>query len=536
MSIAMLAPPLVSRRAINPWIVAAAVVIPTFMEVLDTTIANVALRYIAGGLSAAVIDSEWVLTSYLAANATILPISGWLSARLGRRNYFLLSIAVFTFASGLCGMATSLGQIILFRVIQGLAGGGLQPSSQGVLLDAFPPEKQGAAQTMFGVAALLAPVVGPTLGGYLTVQYNWRWIFNINLPVGTLALVVCYFVVDDPDYLKKERAELRRRPLNFDYIGLGLLALVMSCWEIMLSKGQEWDWLGDPFWRVQTLLILFVVGLGCLIFREMRIGNPIVNFRVLGERNLAASCIIIFCAFGVLYGASTSLPGLLQSLFGYDAYVSGLVQSPAGIFSIMMLLIGGILLGRGLDARWLVGTGLLVMAAGCYWMALMNLYISPWQVVWPRVVMICGLSMIFAPLNVAAFKYTPRHLRGAAVGLFALLRNEGGSVGTSMAQTIQERREQFHLSRVGENIDSLNPYVQSFLQRGQAFFMQHTGDPAGSQERTLQVLADLRQQQAASLAYFDVFWLCAALGVALIFLVPLMKRSVAEKGAHVGGE
>src|SRR5213079_2281523 len=220
------------RPRFGPWLVAIAVLVPTFMEVLDTTIANVALRYIAGGLSAAVTDSEWVITSYLAANAIVLTISGWLSARLGRRNYFMLSIAVFTLASALCGMATSLGQIILFRVLQGLAGGGLQPSSQGVLLDAFPPEKQGAAQTMFGIAALLAPVVGPTLGGYLTVQYDWRWIFYINLPVGAVALLVCYFVVDDPEYLKKERARLLSRPLNFDYIGLGLLALVMSCWEI----------------------------------------------------------------------------------------------------------------------------------------------------------------------------------------------------------------------------------------------------------------------------------------------------------------
>jgi DHA2 family multidrug resistance protein len=536
MSSLALAPTAVSRRAINPWIVAIAVVIPTFMEVLDTTIANVALRYIAGGLSAAVIDSEWVLTSYLAANATILPISGWISARLGRRNYFLTSIAIFTIASGLCGMATSLGQIILFRVIQGLAGGGLQPSSQGVLLDAFPPEKQGAAQTMFGIAALLAPVVGPTLGGYLTVQYDWRWIFYINLPVGALALLMCYFVVDDPDYLKKERAELGRRPLNFDYIGLGLLALTMSCWEIMLSKGQEWDWLGDPFWRVQTLMALFGLGLGSLIFRELRISNPIINFRVLGERNLAFSCLIIFCAYGVLYGASTSLPGLLQSLFGYDAYVSGLVQSPAGIFSIMILLVAGTLIGRGIDVRWLIGVGLALMAAGCYWMSVMNLYISPWQVIWPRVVMIMGLSMVFAPLNVAAFKYTPRLLRGAAVGLFALLRNEGGSVGTSMAQTIQERREQFHLSRIDDNLDLLNPYVQSYLDRAQAFFLQYTGDPAGSQQMALQGLANLRQQQAASLAYFDVFWICAVLGVSLIGLVFFMKRSVAEKGAHVGAE
>jgi DHA2 family multidrug resistance protein len=521
---------------ISPWVVALAVVIPTFMEVLDTTIANVALRYIAGGLSAAVIDSEWVLTSYLAANATILPISGWISARLGRRNYFLLSIAVFTLASGLCGLATSLGQLILFRVIQGLAGGGLQPSSQGVLLDAFPPEKQGAAQTMFSIAALLAPVVGPTLGGYLTVQYDWRWIFYINLPVGALALVMCYFLVEDPDYLKKEKAELRRRPLNLDYIGLGLLALVMSCWEIMLSKGQEWDWLGDPFWRVQSLLALFVVGLGALIFRQLRIDNPVVNFRVLRERNLAASCVIIFCAYAVLYGVSTSLPGLLQSLFGYDAYVSGLVQSPAGVFSILALVVVGVLLGRGVDARWLIAGGLLVMAAGCYWMALMNLYISPWQVVWPRVVTITGLSMIFAPLNVAAFKYIPTHLRGAAVGLFALLRNEGGSVGTSMAQTIQERRLQFHASRVDEFLDPLNPHVNTFMEQARAFFYQQTGDAARSQQLAVQVLENLRQQQAESLAYFDVFWLCAVLGVALAFLVLLMKRSVAEKGAHVGAE
>jgi DHA2 family multidrug resistance protein len=536
MSSVTLAPTTVSRPAINPWIVAIAVVIPTFMEVLDTTIANVALRYIAGGLSASNVDSEWVLTSYLAANATILPISGWLSAHLGRRNYFLLSIAVFTLASGLCGMATNLEQLILFRVIQGLAGGGLQPSSQGVLLDAFPPEKQGGAQTMFGVAALLAPVVGPTLGGYLTVTYDWRWIFYINLPVGALALLVCYFVVDDPDYLKKERAELRRRPLHFDYIGLGLLVLIMSCWEVMLSKGQEWDWYNDPFWRVQTLFILFVLGLGGLIFRELRIANPVVNFRPLGERNFAASCIIIFCAFAVLYGASTSLPGLLQSLFGYDAYVSGLVQSPSGFFSIMMMLVVGVLLGRGTDARWLIAGGLLVMAAGNYWMALMNLYISPWQVIWPRVVMIVGLSMIFAPINVAAFKYTPTHLRGAAVGLLALLRNEGGSVGTSLAQTLVQRREQFHTARVGEFLDPLNPAVNSFSEQARAFFFQQSGDPAASQQMTWQALADLRQQQAASLAYFDDFWLFAVLAVGLVLLVPLMKRSVAEKGEHIGAE
>lgn len=536
MSRMALAPTAASRPAINPWFVAAAVVVPTFMEVLDTTIANVALRYIAGGLSASNVDSEWVLTSYLAANATILPITGWLSAHLGRRNYFLLSIAIFTIASGLCGIATTLEQLILFRVIQGLGGGGLQPSSQAILLDSFPPEKQGAAQTMFGIAALLAPVVGPTLGGYLTVNYNWRWIFYINVPVGALGLLAAYVLVHDPDHVKKQRAELRRKPLNFDYIGLGLLVLMMSSWEVMLSKGQEWDWYNDPFWRVQALFIVFVVGLGLLVFRQLRIANPVVDFRPLGERNFAASCVIIFCAYGVLYGASTSLPGLLQSLYGYDAYASGLVQSPSGIFSIMGLVVVGALIGRGLDARWLIAGGLLIMAAGNYWMALLNLYVSPSQLVWPRVVLIVGLSMVFVSINVAAFKYIPPQLRGAAVGLFALLRNEGGSVGTSMAQAFKWRREHFHTARVGEFLDPFNSSVTSFLEEARAFALQHTGDPGAAQQIALQALADLRDQQATSLAYFDDFWLFAMIALALVLLVPLMKRSVAEPGEHVGAE
>jgi DHA2 family multidrug resistance protein len=536
MSSVALAPSVPVRRAINPWVIAGVVLLPTFMEVLDTTIANVALRYIAGGLAAAVTDSEWVITSYLAANAMILPISGWLSANVGRRNYFMLSIAIFTLASALCGFATSLGQIILFRVLQGLAGGGLQPSTQGILLDSFPPEKQGAAMAMFGIAALIAPIVGPTLGGWLVVNYDWRWIFLINVPVGMVALVAAFFLVDDPDYLKAERAKRRGRPLNFDYIGLGLLALVMSSWEILLSKGQEWDWLGDPFWRIQTLVTLFAGGVIILVLWEMRIQNPIVNFRVLGERNFAMSCIIIFSSFAVLYAASIALPAMLQALFGYDAYRAGLVLSPAGISSITMIALTGILMGRGLDARWMIGAGLVGLAISNYWMSQLNLQISPIQVVWPRMVLTLGLGLIFAPLNVAAFKYTPLQLRGAAVGLLALLRNEGGSVGTSMSQTFQERREQFHLSRLGESLNPLDPQTNSFLERATGFFHQHTGDPAGSQQRALQALDNLRQQQASSLAYFDVFWIAAVVAVCLIPLVLLMKRSVAEKGEHIGAE
>ena len=528
--------PATPRVARNPWLVAAIVVVPTFMEVLDTTIAVVALRYIAGGLSAAVDDSEWVLTSYLAANAVILPITGWLSAHLGRRNYFLASIAIFTLSSLLCGLAGNLGQLILFRVIQGLAGGGLQPSSQGVLLDAFPREKQGVAMTLFGFAALLAPVIGPTLGGWITDSYSWRWVFLINVPVGIFALGGCYVLLRDPDYLVAERVELRKQPFHFDSIGLSLLVVVMVSWEVMLSKGQEWDWLGDPFWRVQTLATLFAAGLVALIVWELRDRNPVVNFRVLGERNFAACCLIIFCAYLALYGASTSLPGLLQSLFGYDALNSGLVMSPAGIAAVLAMPIVGRLLGQQMDARWLIAVGLLTMTAGNYWMSQLNLDISPSQVVWPRVLVVAGLAVCFAPANVAAYLYTPLALRGAAVGLLSLLRNEGGSVGTSLAQTVQERRDQFHTLRLGESLDPFNPAAASFLEKAQGAFLQQTGDPVAAQRLAWQALENLRQQQASSLAYFDAFWMMAMLTFAVAFAVLLMKRSVAEKGSHVGSE
>jgi DHA2 family multidrug resistance protein len=525
-----------SRPAVNYWIVAAIVVVPTFMEILDTTIANVALRYIAGGLSAAQSDAEWVITSYLAANAIILPITGWLSARLGRRNYFLLSITGFTLASALCGFSTNLGMMIVCRIVQGLSGGGLQPGTQGVLLDAFPEEKQGTAMTLFGVAAIIAPIIGPTLGGWICVDYDWRWIFLINVPLGLVALIGAYAVVQDPEYLKKETAELRRQPLNFDYIGLGLLSLVMACWEITLSKGQEWDWMGDPFWRVQTLAALFVLGLVALIVREMRTSHPIINFRVLGERNLAVACIIMFIAFAVLYGASIALPSMLQELFGYDALRSGLVLSPSGASSLAAMVVVGVLMGRGADARWMCGIGMAVMAAGCYWMAVMNLEISPWQVIWPRMLLTLGLGLLFAPMTVAAYKYTPVHLRGAAVGLLSLLRTEGGSVGTSMAQTVEERREQFHTARLNEWLGPLNSHVTQYLTSAQQYFQQTTGEAGRSLQMALQTLEGLRQQQAASLAYFDVFWLSAVLMAALVFLILMMKRSVAEKGEHIGGE
>jgi MFS transporter, DHA2 family, multidrug resistance protein len=379
-------------------------------------------------------------------------------------------------------------------------------------------------------------VVGPTLGGYITDNYGWRWVFYINIPVGLLALIMCHAVVSDPDYLKAQSAEARKEHRAFDTVGLSLLAIAMTSWEVLLSKGQEWDWFGDPFFRVQTLALLFVLGLGGLVVRETRYDNPLINFRTLKDPNFRVCCIIIFCAFAALYGNTVSLPALLQTLFGYDATTSGLVLSPSGIFAIMMLAIVGRLLGRGADARYLMATGLFIMALASYWISRLNLEIGPWHIVWPRVVFIIGLSTIFAPLNVAAFINIPPQLRGAAVGLLALLRNEGGSVGTSVAQTIVQRRDQFHDLRLGENLDSLNPAVNSYLDQTQPIFLQQTGDPVAAKQMALQTLANLREQQSLALSYFDAFFVIAVVAVALVVFVFFMKRSVAVKGAHVVAE
>lgn len=529
MSSATVPLPLSSPMRVSPWFIGAAVIIPTFIGVVGTTNVGVARPYIAGGLSAPSADDEWVMISYLAAHAFILPITGWLSAHFGRRNYFLWSIAVFTIASVLCGMAASLPHLILYRVIQGLAAGGLQPSAQAILLDSIPSEKQGTAQSMFVIALLVGPIIGPVFSGWLVRNYDWRWIFYVNAPVGLVAFLACYTVLEDPDHLRQERAELKKRPLNFDGIGLGLLGLVIASWETMLGKGQEWDWLDDSFGRVQTLLIVFILALAGLLYRELTFASPAINFRVLRERNFAVSCGHTFGTFAVLYAASIALPLMLLTTFGYDAYAAGNVLWPAGVFAAVTLLVAGRLIGWGIDARRLIASGLLVMAAGNYWMALMNLDISPWKAIWPRVVMITGLSLMIAPLNVAAFLYTPKHMRGAAVGLLALLRNEGCSFGVTTVQTLQDRRNQFHTARMGDYLDGFNPAVTSFLQQVQAVMCQQTGDTAGSQQMALQMLADLRQQQATSFAFFDVFWVAAVASLLLAFLVILMKRSVVKK-------
>jgi len=531
MSVAPLA-----RPKVNPWFIAVAVSIATFMEVLDTSIANVALRYIAGGLSAANNDSEWVITSYLAANAAVLLLSGWLSRYLGRRNYYLASVALFTASSAACGLATSLEQLIFFRVLQGIGGGGLQPVTQAVLVDTFPPEQQGSAQTLFGISALIAPVLGPTLGGYIADNYSWEWIFLINVPMGLVAFGLNYWLLEDPEYLKEERRELKSKPLNFDYVGLGLIVIVMSTMEVILSKGQEWDWFSDTSWRLQTFTAVFGVGLVGIIVWESKHPAPILNLAPFKDRNFVACGIVAYVTFAILYASMTLLPGMLQSLFGYNAEWSGLVMSPAGLFSIPTMVVVGFLIGKRVDSRWLIMIGAAIMAGGAYWFSQLNIEVSPGQIIWPRVVQQIGTAFMFAPLSVAAFIYLPKELRGAAAGIFAVLRNEGGSAGTSMGKTLVQRRLPLHTDRLGEGLNPLSSPFTDAMHQGQSFFDVSTGDPATSQAMTLQAIDNLRQQQAGTLAYLDGFYVFAILALGIIPLALLMRRSVAEPGQHIGVE
>ena len=430
-------------------------------------------------------------------------------------------------------MATSLTQIIVFRVFQGLAGGGLQPSSQGVLLDAFPPEKQGTAQTLFGVAALFGPIVGPTLGGWLVVNYDWRWIFYVNVPVGLLALAVNWFLVRDPEYLKKERAELRKQPLNFDVIGLGLWRWSWPRGKLCSARGRS-----GTGWATRS------AHPNAADDRRRRLRAAVVprdadqepdhQFPRASRPKPGGVLRIIFCVYAILYAASFSLPNLLQELFGYDALASGLVLSPSGFSTIAGMIVVGILLGKGVDARWLIPIGLVIAAIGNYWMSLMNLDISPWQ----------------AAAAGGAVRRVGIYLCAAERGRFqirfpAASRRGGGHVGLAP----QRRRQRRHFDRADDNgasravphlaaertSRSAPSRARCRQQQGQQFFLQHTGDPAASQHMTLQVVANLRDQQALSLAYFDVFWFCAVVPLALIALVFIMRPSVAEKGAHGGG-
>ncbi len=516
------------RPAINPWIIAVTVTMATFMEVLDTSIANVALPHMAGSLSASVDESTWVLTSYLVANAIVLPLSGWLSSVIGRKRFYMSCVALFTVSSALCGLATSLEQLVFFRVLQGLSGGGLQPSEQAILVDTFPPAKRGMAMAVYGFAVLVAPVLGPTLGGWITDNYTWRWIFYINVPVGCLSLLLSGMVLEDPPYLKQQREARRGKPFRVDFVGLGLIAVGLAALEIVLDKGQTEDWFNSIF--ITRLSIIAAVGIMAAIAWELWHPEPIINLRLFRDRNFTFAAVGVFSAFGVLYGSTVLLPQMLQTLMGYTAFQAGLVMSPAGLVTMLEMPVIGILLSRGADARWLIATGLLIVSVAAFWMSGLNLEVGPNQVIWPRIVQTMGAGLLWVPINTAAYAYISRNQVGNASGLFNLIRNEGSSMGVALSTTLLQRRTQFHQARLIEHVSALDPETTNVLGRLTQAAQAGGADPVLAHQQGLGMMYQTVQRQATGMSYLDLFWLFGALSLAVIPLVFLMRPAVAKGG------
>jgi MFS transporter, DHA2 family, multidrug resistance protein len=518
-----------ARPAINPWIIALTVTLATFMEVLDTSIANVALPHIAGNLSVSVHESTWVLTSYLVANAVILPLSGWLSTMLGRKRFYMTCVVLFTAASALCGMAASIEQLVFFRVLQGLAGGGLQPSEQAILMDTFPPARRGAAMAVYTVAILVAPVLGPTLGGYITENFSWRWIFYINLPVGVVSVMLSGLLLEDPPYLKAQRAARRGQPLRVDFIGLGLLSIGLATLELLLDKGQEHDWFDSPL--IVRLAAVSAVSLVAVVFWELRHPAPIINLRLFRDRNFSAACLCVSCAMAVIYGCNVLLPQMLQTLMGYTPLNAGLVLSPAGFVTMLEMPLIGVLLSRGFDPRKMVAAGLLILGTASMWMSGLNLGVSPAMVINPRNVQTLGAGLMFVPINMVAYAFIPKEQTNNASGLFSLVRNEGSSIGVALTNTLLERRIQFHQFRLVEHVTPSNAPASHFLAGVSGVLQSRGGDPALAHRQGLRMLYQIVQQQAAAMSYLDMFWLSSMLALAVIPLVFLMKRPAGVAGS-----
>src|SRR5271167_211911 len=422
----------------NPWLIGVVVAGAAFMEVLDTSIANVALPYIGGNLGASTDQSTWILTSYLVSNAVVLPISGWFSGLLGRKRFFILCLTIFTISSLLCGIAPSLGAIIIFRILQGAGGGGLQPLAQAILADSFPPEKRGLAFALYAVTVIVAPTIGPTLGGWITDNYSWRWIFFINLPVGILAMFLVYRLIEDPPWAKRVKGALAR----FDYVGVSLLVLGVGALQIMLDKGQEDDWFGSRF--ILTLAILTVVGLVGLVLWEWFYKKPIIDVHMFKNLNFLSANGMMFVLGIMLFASLVMMPLFLQSLLGYTAESAGLVLSGGGLLLLFMMPVIGVLTSK-IQARYLVAFGWLALSAGMYYSTRhLDLEISFRSASMLRLVQVFGLGFLFVPINLSSYVGMPTEKSNSVAGLVNFMRNIGSSVGTSMVTTVIARRAQVH--------------------------------------------------------------------------------------------
>jgi len=503
------------KPAVSPWIVAASVMLATFMVVLDSSVANVALPHIAGNLSATTDESTWVLTSYLVSNAIMLPASGWIARRIGRKRLLLISILIFTAASLLCGMALTMPMLIVARILQGIGGGGMQPLAQSILLESFPPRQHGTAMAVFGVGVIVAPIIGPTLGGWITDSYSWRWIFYINLPIGILALFMVNLFVEDPPYLRNAFKGA------IDYLGFGLMALWLGTLQLMLDKGQEADWFATPWVRwtaaVSTLaLIAFIV-------RELKDREPIVHLQIFANRNFSVGTLVT-CLYGfIMYASTAMLPLFLQTMMGYSALQSGMSVSPRGLGAMTSMIAAGLLV-RYIDGRLLMAFGFALLSYSTWLLGQINLAIGMGSVVMPNVVSGLAMGFIFVPLTTMTLSRLPKQEMGNATGIYNLMRNIGGSIGIATVTTMLVRGAQAHQNYLVANAGVGNPIAGGLVRGLQADLFSQGADMVTAQHKAVGMLYRSVQQQAALMAYMDNFRLMAFLALLCVPMLLLFQR------------
>lgn len=503
------------RPAINPWIIAITVMLSTFLEVLDTSVVNVSLPHIAGSLSATVDEATWVLTSYLVANAIVLPITGWLSNQFGRKRLLTLAVMGFTGASFLCGIAPTLPALVIFRILQGAFGGALQPISQAVLLETFPPDQRGKAMAFWGLGIVVAPIIGPTLGGWLTDAYSWRWVFYINLPIGIASILMTQMYIFDPHYIKK-------RAGGVDFWGLGMLAVGIAALQITLDKGQEDDWLGSHF--IVTLMIIAAVALVAFVVWELYTKHPIVNLRVFKNRTYSTGVLLMTLVGFVLYGSLVLLPLMLQELLGYTALDAGIWTSPRGIGSLIFMPITGVLLARKWDPRRLLTVGMLAASTTMFAFAHFNLLSGTWDIFWPQIVQGAAMAFVFVPLTTVTMDPIPNAEMGNATSLFNLMRNLGGSFGISFVSTFLARREQIHQARLVSDVTPSNPISRNMLNLLHGGYFSHGSNVFEATRQATAALYGMIQQQSALLSFVESFFLMGVIFVCMAPVVFIMRK------------
>ena len=507
-------------RQVNPWIIAVSVMFATFMEVLDTTVVNVSLPHIAGNLSATIDESTWVLTSYLVANAIVLPLTGWLASHFGRKRLLMTSVAGFTLSSLLCGLAPNLSTLVAFRLMQGFTGGAMQPLSQAVLLEAFPPHERGKAMGFWGLGIVVAPILGPVLGGWLTDTYSWRWAFYINLPVGLASLAMANAFIFDPPYLRRETK-------NIDYWGIGLLALWVGTLQLALDLGQQRDWFSSPL--IAGLVITAVFALIAFLVREWTADEPVIDLRVFKLRTYATGVFLMTTLGFVLYGSLVLLPIMLQTLLGYPSLEAGIAMAPRGMGSFIGMPVVGLLVGKT-DARRLVAAGLFVGAVTLFWLGQLSLDAGYWDIFFPQFVQGIGLSLIFVPLTTIAMDPIPRERMGNATSLFSLMRNLGGSVGIAVTGTLLARKQHAFAAVLGEHVTPYSEVARRTFENLRGSLLASGVDPVTATQKAYATMAGLIQRQAAMVSFVELFRLLGAVFLVLLPLVLLMRRPSGGKG------